>query len=120
MEKKPAETTHYRITASNRARVRSLVPKLVDLTESLLYPDIWERTGLSKRERSLATIATLVVNDKPNQLRAHLERGLDYGIGKDEIGELLTHLAFYVGWPAAMSAATVAADFYEEQAAQGS
>ena len=65
-------------------------------------------------------MAAIIAMDKPNQLRAHLERGLVNGVSKDEVSELLTHLAFYVGWPAAMAAATVAAEFFDGQGKSGS
>ena len=104
----------YTITQANCAKVKTLVPKLVELTEKVLYGDVWERPGLSKRERSMATIAVLVALGKPDQLRAHIERGASYGITEAKIGELFTHLAFYAGWPAAMAAATVANGVFDE------
>lgn len=101
--------------SSNREKVRPLVPKLIDLTEKVLFGDVWERPGLSKRDRSMITIAALVVMDKPHQLRALIERGLINGVTKAEISELITHMAFYSGWPSAMAAAVIATELFEEQ-----
>jgi 4-carboxymuconolactone decarboxylase len=96
--------------ATPRDTVRPIVPKLIDLTEKVLFGDVWERPGLSKRDRSLITVAALVSMYRPEQLKGHLQRAIANGVTKDEISELITHLAFYGGWPAAMSAAKIALD----------
>ena len=93
-----------------REQVRDVVPKLIDLSEKVLFGDVWERPGLSKRDRSLITCAALIALGREKQLTGHLQRALDNGVTKDEIGEIITHLAFYAGWPAAMTAALVAKD----------
>jgi len=98
----------------NREKVRATVPKLIDLTEEVLFGDIWERQALSKRDRSLITCAALVALNRTEQLKGHLERALNNGVTAEEISELITHLAFYGGWPAAMSAAMVAKDVLEQ------
>jgi len=98
---------------SARDQVRPIAPKLVELAEKVVYGDVWERPGLSKRDRSLITVATLVALGRERQLRGHLERALANGVSKGEIGELITHLAFYAGWPAAMTAALVAKEVFE-------
>jgi 4-carboxymuconolactone decarboxylase len=98
-----------------RDRLRPVVPKLMELTENVLFGDVWERPGLSKRDRSLITVAALVALYRPEQLRGHLERALTNGVTKDEISELITHLAFYSGWPTAVSAASLAKSVFEEQ-----
>lgn len=97
-----------------RDKVRTVAPKLVDLTEKVLFGDVWERPGLSKRDRSLITVATLVALNRTEQLRGHLERALINGVTKDEIVEAITHLAFYSGWPTAMSAALIAKEIFEK------
>ena len=97
-----------------RDKVRGVVPKLIDLTEKVLFGDVWERPGLSKRDRSLITCAALVALNRTEQLKGHLERALNNGVTPEEIGELITHLAFYGGWPVAMSAALVAKDVLEQ------
>ena len=96
-----------------RDRVRAIAPKLIELTENVLFGDVWERPGLSKRDRSLITVAALVALNRTEQLRGHLERAINNGLTKSEIIECVTHLAFYSGWPTAMSAALVAKDVLE-------
>ena len=99
---------------ASRDKVRATVPKLIDLTEKVVYGDVWERPGLSKRDRSLITCAALVAMNRTEQLKGHLQRALDNGVTQDEISELITHLAFYGGWPVAMSSAMVAKDVFEQ------
>ena len=94
-------------------KLRPIVPKLIDLTEKVVFGDVWERPGLSKRDRSLITVAALIALYRPEQLRAHLGRALQNGVSKDELGELITHLAFYSGWPTAITAASVAKEVFE-------
>ena len=84
------------------------MPALVDYTNDVVYGDLWERPGLSKRDRSLITVAALIATYRPEQLETHLGRALNNGVTKEEISEIITHLAFYAGWPAAMSAAQLA------------
>lgn len=100
MTKKPAEKPRHPLY--------HLSPKLLDLTEEVLFADVWERPALSKRERSLITVAALVSTYRPIQLDGHIERALNNGVTREEIIELMTHLAFYAGWPAAFSAVEVA------------
>ena len=87
---------------------RAIAPKLAELTEKVLYGDIWERPGLSKRDRSLITVAALAAMYRTEQIGMHVGRALENGVTKEEIGEMLTHLSFYAGWPAAVSAARIA------------
>jgi 4-carboxymuconolactone decarboxylase len=103
-------------TASTaRNEVRQVAPRLIELTESLVYGDIWERPGLSKRDRSLITVAALVAMYRGDQLTGHLERALTNGVTREEIGELITHLAFYAGWPTAMTAGRIAKKVFDEE-----
>lgn len=95
-----------------REQVRPVAPKLIDLAEKVVYGDVWGRPGLSKRDRSLVTVATLVALGREKQLVGHLGRALDNGLSQAELGEVITHLAFYAGWPAAMTAALVAKDVF--------
>ncbi len=97
-----------------RDHVRSFAPKLIDLTEKVVYGDIWERPGLSKRDRSLITCAALVAMNRTEQLRGHVARAIDNGVTKDEIVEVIAHMAFYSGWPTAMSAASIAKGVLEK------
>ena len=101
--------------AGGRDAVRATVPKMIEVTENVIYGDIWERPGLSKRDRSLIVLATLISTYRPEQLRGHLARALDNGVTKDEIAEVITHLAFYSGWPGSMTAARIAKEVYEER-----
>lgn len=96
-----------------REEVRGVVPKLIDLSEKILYGDVWERPGLSKRDRSLITVATLVALYRTDQLRGHIRRALDNGVTKEEIGEVITHMAFYGGWPTAANAVQVAKQVFD-------
>jgi 4-carboxymuconolactone decarboxylase len=97
-----------------RGMIGDIAPKLAELTEQVLFGDIWERPGLSKRDRSVITVASLVALNRTEQLRFHLQRALENGVAKDEIVELITHLAFYSGWPTAMSAMLVAKDVFQQ------
>src|SRR5579884_2951677 len=78
--------------------------KLTELTRNVLFGDIWERPQLSKRDRSLITCAALVATGKTEQMSFHFPRALENGVTREELAELITHLAFYAGWPSAMSA----------------
>jgi len=89
-------------------------PKLVELTDEVLFGDVWERPELSKRDRSLATVAALIALHRPDQLRFHLGRALENGLKKEELIEVITHLAFYSGWPNAMTAITVAKEVFSK------
>ncbi|MET3133126.1 4-carboxymuconolactone decarboxylase [Oxalobacteraceae bacterium GrIS 1.11] len=90
--------------AAGRQAMGVIAPKLAELTEQVLFGDIWERPGLSKRERSIATVAALVAMNRAEQLPFHLTRAIEHGFSGDELAELVTHLAFYAGWPCAASA----------------
>jgi 4-carboxymuconolactone decarboxylase len=91
-----------------RELIGDLAPKLVDLTEQVLFGDVWERPELSKRDRSLITVSALIALNRPEQLLGHLRKALDNGLTKAELIETITHLAFYSGWPTAMTAIAVA------------
>lgn len=87
-----------------RKSLGDLAPKLVDLTDDVLFGDIWERPQLSKRDRSLITCAALVSAGKTEQMDFHFPNAIKNGVTQEELVEMITHLAFYVGWPNAMSA----------------
>lgn len=84
-----------------------VAPGLADLSDRVLFGEVWERPGLSKRDRSLITVASLVTGYRHNELPGHLERALANGVTPEELAELITHLAFYAGWPAANTAVPV-------------
>ena len=85
-----------------------IAPALDDYTRRVLYGDVWERPGLSKRDRSLVTVASLVAQGRQNELPTHLRLAQQNGVTRDELIEAITHLAFYSGWPAANTAIVVA------------
>jgi 4-carboxymuconolactone decarboxylase len=88
--------------------IGEFAPKLVELTDNVLFGDIWERPGFSKRDRSLVTVSALIALNRTEQLRFHIEKALENGVTKDELVEVITHLAFYSGWPNAMNAIMIA------------
>ena len=90
-------------------------PKLVEFTDKVLFGDVWERPQLSKRDRSLATVSALIAMNRPDQLRSHLVRARENGVAQEELVEVITHLAFYAGWPSAMTAISVARDLFERK-----
>ena len=92
--------------------IGDIAPTLANLTDRVLFDDVWERKELSKRDRSLITVAALVAMNRPDQLRFHLGFALQNGVKKDELIEAITHLAFYSGWPSAMSAILVAKEVF--------
>ena len=102
-------------TTNTRNEARRVAPKLIDLSEKVLYGDVWERPQLGKRDRSLITVAALVALELVGTHHGHLERALGNGVTKEEIGELITHLAFYGGWPAAMTATRIANQVFDAQ-----
>ena len=102
-------------TSPAREAIRGTVPKLAEISDQIIYGEIWERPGLAKRDRSLIVVAALIAMGRERQLEGHLARALANGVTKDEIAEIITHLAFYAGWPAAMTAAQIAKDVFQQQ-----
>lgn len=96
-------------TPPSRARqeLRAFAPELIALTDEVVFGRVWARDELSPRDRSLITVAALVTLGREEQLKSHVRRALDNGVTQEELVEIATHLAFYAGWPAAMSAAMV-------------
>jgi 4-carboxymuconolactone decarboxylase len=90
-----------------------VTPKLAELTQQVLFGDVWERKELSKRDRSLVTCAVLTALYRPDQLRFHLKLALDNGVTARELSEMITHVAFYAGWPAAVQAALLADEVFK-------
>lgn len=81
-----------------------IAPKLAELSQQVLFDDIWQRDVLTPRERSLITLAALTALGRVQQLPWHIEFAQQNGLAREEIVEVFTHLAFYAGWPAAVSA----------------
>lgn len=99
-----------------REAARPFTPKLSDFVEQPLYSDVWTDPDLAPRDRSLITIACLIALNHANELPAHLRRGIENGLTKTEISALITHMAFYAGFPAAITASGYANATFDEQA----
>jgi 4-carboxymuconolactone decarboxylase len=95
--------------------IGDFAPKLAELTDDVLYGDIWERPQLSKRDRSIVTVAALIAMNRPEQLRSHLLKARENGVTKEELIETITHLAFYAGWPNAVTAIAIAREVFEKK-----
>jgi 4-carboxymuconolactone decarboxylase len=93
--------------------VGNFAPKLAQLTDDVLFGDVWERAELSPRDRSLITVAALIANGNTEQLPGHLNRAKQNGLSETELAEVIIHLAFYAGWPRAMSAVKAARSVFE-------
>jgi 4-carboxymuconolactone decarboxylase len=91
-----------------------IAPKFAQLTDEVLFGDVWARPGLSPRDRSLVTVSALIAMNRPDQLRGHLARALHNGLSEAELIEATTHLAFYAGWPSAVTAVGVAREVFKE------
>lgn len=94
-------------TSPSQNTIEKVAPKLAEISEQVLFGDVWERSALSKRDRSLITVAALIALYRLEQLPFHLQKALDNGLTREELSEVITHLAFYAGWPAAASACTL-------------
>ncbi len=88
--------------------VGDVLPKLAELTDDVLFGDVWAWPGLAPRDRSLITVAALIAGGNTEQLAGHIPLALKNGVTETELAEVITHLAFYAGWPRAMSAAPAA------------
>jgi 4-carboxymuconolactone decarboxylase len=99
----------------SQGAIGDFAPKLAELTDDVLYGDVWERPQLSKRDRSLVTVAALIALNRPEQLRSHLTRARENGVTQEELVETITHLAFYCGWPNAVNAINVAKEVFEKK-----
>ena len=93
--------------------IGDFAPKLVELTDDVLFGDVWAREELSPRDRSLITVAALIAGGHTEQLPGHLNRAKANGLSEAELAEVITHLAFYAGWPRAMSAIRVAREVFK-------
>ena len=93
-----------------------LAPHLAEITDKVLFGDVWDNPALPPRDRSLVTITSLISLYRTNELPFHMKRALENGITKDEIIATITHLAFYAGWPPAMTALQIARKVFAEAA----
>lgn len=97
-----------------RAPWGDIAPYLTEVTDRVLFDDVWQRPGLSPRDRSLITVAALIAGYRQNELPFHTKKALENGVSRDEIIEAVTHLAFYSGWPTASTALTIARKVFAE------
>jgi 4-carboxymuconolactone decarboxylase len=97
-----------------RTSFGDLAPALAAYTDTVLFGDVWRRPDLSPRDRSLITVTALVAGYRTNELPFHLKRALENGVTRAELIETITHLAFYCGWPPAMTALTIAREVFAE------
>jgi 4-carboxymuconolactone decarboxylase len=114
-----AQTAAAASAPPQQTRAQSLFgdvnPKLAQLTDDVLFGDVWARPGLSQRDRSLVTVSALIAMNRPDQLRSHLQRARDNGLSEAELIEAITHLAFYAGWPNAITASVVAREVFQKK-----
>jgi 4-carboxymuconolactone decarboxylase len=107
------------MTKAGQTRAQQLMgdiaPKLAELTDNVLFGDVWERPGLAKRDRSLVTVSALIAMNRPDQLRSHLVLARQNGVTETEIIEAITHLAFYTGWPNAVGAVAIAREVFAKK-----
>jgi 4-carboxymuconolactone decarboxylase len=119
VQEEPTPVTGVTPAAAPRSAAQKLfgdvAPGLAQLTDDVLYGDVWNRPGLSKRDRSLVTVSALIAMHRPDQLRSHLALAQQNGVTQQELTEAITQLAFYAGWPSAVTAATVAKDVFSRQ-----
>ena len=95
-----------------RAPWGDIAPRLTEISDTVLFDDVWRRPGLSPRDRSLITVASLIALYRSNELPFHLGKALENGVTRDEIIEMITHLAFYSGWPTASTALGIAREVF--------
>jgi 4-carboxymuconolactone decarboxylase len=93
--------------------IRDLAPFLADLSRDVVYGTVWERPEISKRDRCVVTLSALIAMNRLEQLTFHINRALDHGVTKTEIIEIISHLAFYSGWPNSVSAIGIARKVFE-------
>ncbi|TGX54376.1 carboxymuconolactone decarboxylase family protein [Sphingomonas gei] len=108
-----------RPSAAKGSELAAVAPGLVEITDRVLYGEVWERKELSKRDRSLLTVASLMTANRHQQLEAHLGLALDNGVTEEELGEAMLHLAFYSSWPASITASRMLLDVIAKRAAAG-
>ena len=107
----PGASTGAQPSAAQRL-MGDIAPKLAQLTDTVLFGDVWARQGLARRDRSLVTVSALIAMNRPDQLRSHLALARQNGVTQEEAIETITHLAFYAGWPSAVTAVGVAREVF--------
>jgi len=101
--------------AKAKQTVYEFIPKLGKLRDEVLFGDVWEQPELSKRDRSLATVAMLAALYRTDEMRGHMRRALENGVTKTELKGLITHVAFYAGWPCAVNAGRIALEVFGDE-----
>lgn len=92
-----------------------IAPDLARYTDRVLFDDVWARPGLTPRDRCMVTVTCLIALYRGNELGFHLRKALDTGVTESEIIEIITHLAFYSGWPTASTALGIARQVFEDK-----
>jgi 4-carboxymuconolactone decarboxylase len=110
----PSTETAASAPTAARESFGDIAPALATYTDEVLFGEAWERPELSKRDRSLVTVACLISLYRTNELPFHLKRAIENGVTKDELIEAITHLAFYAGWPPAMTAIQAARRVFDD------
>lgn len=111
----PAQPTTAKSPSRAQQLMGDIAPKMAELTDNVLFGDIWERPGLAKRDRSLITVAALIALNRPEQLRSHMTLARTNGVKEEEIVEAITQLAFYAGWPNAIAAIGAAREVFKQK-----
>jgi 4-carboxymuconolactone decarboxylase len=93
-----------------------VAPGIVQYTTDVLFRDLWLRPDLAPRDRSLVTVSALIASGQVAQITYHLNRAMDNGLTREQAAEVVTHLAFYAGWPNAFSALPIVKDVFEKRA----
>ena len=109
------EATEAKRATNVAQQMGAIMPALVQYTTDVLFRDLWLRPDLAPRDRSLVTVSALVAAGQFAQITFHLNRAMDSGLTQTEAAESIAHLAFYAGWPNAMSAVPVAKDVFEKR-----
>jgi 4-carboxymuconolactone decarboxylase len=110
------EAAEAQRAASVQEQFGAVAPGIVQYTTDVLFRELWLRPGLAPRDRSLVTVSALIASGQVAQVPYHLNRAMDNGLTRAEAAEVITHLAFYAGWPSAFSALPVAKDVFEKRA----
>lgn len=103
-------------TKSDAARKAfgDIAPKFAEITDDVLFGDVWARPALSPRDRSLITVVTLIALYRTNEMPFHMKKALDNGLRREELIEMITQVAFYAGWPTANTAIAAARGIFDE------
>jgi len=109
------DATEAKRATNVEQQMGAIMPALVQYTTDVLFRDLWLRPDLAPRDRSLVTVSALVASGQVVQITFHLNRAMDNGLTQREAAEMIAHLAFYAGWPNAMSAVPVAKDVFEKR-----